>query len=76
MKTSKIQKIDMHMQKIVSYSIYVDCFVRMLREFIENGTDANLEGDDIPNLLVITNKFARRLRMIAMKTAHDWEFDT
>ena len=75
MKVSKIQKMDIHIQKLVWYSIYVDSFVRMLREFVENGTEANLESSDVPNLLALTNKFAKRLRIIAMQTAHDWEFD-
>jgi hypothetical protein len=75
MKVSKIQKMDMHMHKLVWYSIYVDCFVRVIREFVENGECANLQDNDIPNLLVMTNKFAQRLRIIAMQTAHDWEFD-
>ena len=37
MNTQKIQAMDMNLDKVINYSVYVDCFARILREFLENG---------------------------------------
>ena len=73
MNIKKEQAIEIYLQKIVLYSIYVDCFSRIVREFIENG-DANMLPSDLPNLTALLSKLAFRLRSIIMKMNSDWEF--
>ena len=65
--------MDMHLQKVVFYSTYVDCLPRIVREFIENGDD-NMLPTDLPNLTVLLSKMAYRLRLNIMKMNSDWEF--
>ena len=67
------QKMDMYFQKIIFYSIYVDCLSRVVCELIENGDD-NFEPADLPNLSVLLKKLSQRLRYLIMKMASDWEF--
>ena len=67
------QKMDMYFQKIIFYSIYVDCLSRVICELIENGDD-NLKPTDLPNLSVLLKKLSLRLRYLIMKMASDWEF--
>ena len=73
MNIRKIQTLDMHIQKILFYSIYVDCLSRLINELIENGDD-NLKPTDLPNLSVLLSKFALRLKMCCSKLQNDWEF--
>ena len=73
MNIRKIQTLDMHIQKILFYSIYVDCLSRLINELIENG-DTNLKPTDLPNLSVLLSKFALRLEMCCSKLQNDWEF--
>ena len=73
MSIRKNQTMDMHLQKIVFYSTYVDCLSRIIREFIENGDD-NVLPTDLPNLTVLLSKMAYRLRLNIMKMNSDWEF--
>jgi len=73
MNTRKIQTMEMHIQRIIFYSIYVDCFARLINELIENG-DENLKPSDLPNLSLMLSKFALRLRICCSKMGNDWEF--
>ena len=73
MSIRKSQAMEMHLQKVVLYSIYVDCFSRIIREFIENG-ESNMLPSDLPNLAVLLSKLAYRLRLNIMKMSSDWEF--
>lgn len=73
MSIRKNQTMDMHLQKVVFYSTYVDCLSRIVREFIENGDD-NMLPTDLPNLTVLLSKMAYRLRLNIMKMNNDWEF--
>ena len=73
MSMRKNQTMDMHLQKVVFYSTYVDCLSRIVREFIENGDD-NMLPTDLPNLTVLLSKMAYRLRLNIMKMNSDWEF--
>jgi len=73
MSIRKNQTMDMHLQKVVFYSTYVDCLSRIVREFIENGDD-NMLPTDLPNLTVLLSKMAYRLRLNIMKMNSDWEF--
>ena len=73
MNNRKIQTIDMHIQKIIFYSTYVDCLSRLIQELIENG-DSNLKPTDLPNLTVLLSKFALRLKVCCSKMECDWEF--
>lgn len=65
--------MDMHIQKIILYSIYVDCFARLINKLIENGDD-NLKPTDLPNLTVLLSKFALRLSICCSNMEKDWEF--
>ena len=73
MNIKKLQTMEMHIQRIIFYSTYVDCLSRLINELIENGDD-NLEASDLPNLSVLLTKFACRLRFCCAKMNHDWEF--
>lgn len=73
MNIRKEQTIDMHIQKIVFYSTYVDCLSRIIRELIENG-DGNIKPSDLPNLTLLLSKMAYRLRLNIMNMSRDWEF--
>jgi hypothetical protein len=73
MSIRKNQTMDMHLQKVVFYSTYVDCLSRIVRELIENGDD-NMLPTDLPNLTVLLSKMAYRLRLNIMKMNSDWEF--
>lgn len=73
MNIRKAQAMDMHIQKIILYSIYVDCFARLINKLIENGDD-NLKPTDLPNLTVLLSKFALRLRICCSNMEKDWEF--
>ena len=73
MSIRKNQTMDMHLQKVVFYSTYVDCLSRIVREFIENGDD-NMLPTDLPNLTVLLSKMAYRLRLNIMKMNSNWEF--
>ena len=73
MNIPKEQKIDMYLKKIAWYGCYVDCFSRIINEFIQND-DGNINPQDIPNLTEILTKMSHRLykNIISMKS--DWEF--
>lgn len=73
MSVRKEQTINMHIEKIVLYSIYVDCLSRVVRELIENGDD-NFLPSDLPNLTVLLSKLALRLRHNILNMSRDWEF--
>ena len=68
------QEIDMYMQKVTWYSVYVDCLSRLIHELIENGNE-NLKPADLPNLSVLLEKLSYRLRILILKMASKWEFD-
>ena len=73
MNIKKLQTMDMHIQRIIFYSTYVDCLSRLINELIENG-DNNLRPSDLPNLSVLLTKFAYRLKYCCSKMYQDWEF--
>jgi hypothetical protein len=74
MNIQKQQKIDMYLQKISWYVIYVDCLSRLIRELIENGDD-NLKPTDLPNLSLLLEKLSYRLRIIISHITSEWEFN-
>ncbi len=67
------QKMDMYIAKITWYITYIDCFTRIINEFIENG-EGNLNQNDIPNLMEFNTKLTNRLYKIVMHLKSDWEF--
>ena len=73
MNNRKFQTMDMHIQKIIFYSTYVDCLSRLIQELIENG-DSNLKPTDLPNLTVLLSKFSLRLKVCCSKMESDWDF--
>ena len=73
MNTQKIQAIDMNLDKIISYSVYVDCFARILREFLENGYD-NLKKTDVINMAVLLEKYSHRLHICITNVHSVWKF--
>ena len=73
MNYKKSQTIDMHLQRISYYITYVDCFARIITEFIENG-DGNIQPNDIPNLCEMLTKYALRLKVNILQLKQDWEF--
>ena len=73
MNVRKTQAMDMNLDKIVHYSCYVDCFSRILREFLENGYD-NLKTSDIINIASLLEKYSHRLYLCTMSTQTHWEF--
>lgn len=74
MNIGKIQAMDMHIDRVVKYSIYVDCLVRIIRELKESGIEDDICPSDIPNLLCLLNKYAQRLRHCVFNMSRDWEF--
>lgn len=73
MNTQKEQKISMYIEKLVWYSTYIDCFMRIINEFIENG-DSNIKPHDIPNLAEFNTKLTNRLHKLITNMHKDWEF--
>lgn len=73
MNIKKEQKITMYIEKIIWYSTYIDCFTRIINEFIENGDD-NIKPCDIPNMMEFNANLASRLNNIILKMKADWEF--
>ena len=73
MNTQKEQKMQIYIEKINKYSMYVDCFTRIINEFMENGDD-NIKPYDIPNLMELNTKLTFRLHNIVSKMKSDWEF--
>ena len=73
MNIKKEQKMDMYIEKISLYSTYIDCFMRIINEFIENGDD-NIKPYDIPTLMELNAVLTYRLRNIVSKMKTDWEF--
>lgn len=73
MDKGKIQVIDMHIERIVHYSMYVDCLVRIIKEITENGI-YNLNPSDIPNMLLLLSKYSKILRIIICNLSRDWRF--
>ena len=73
MKAEKIQTMDTHFDRIIRYSSYVDCFSRILREFLENGYD-NLKESDIAKIAVLLEKYSHRLHLCISKANTYWEF--
>ena len=73
MNTKTEQKMDMYIAKINWYITYIDCFTRIINEFIENG-EGNLNQNDIPNLMEFNTKLTNRLYKIVMHLKSDWEF--
>ncbi len=65
--------MDMYIQKMSWYITYIDCFTRIINNFIENG-DSNIEPYDVPNLMELNTKLTRRLYKIVMSMKADWEF--
>ena len=73
MNIKKEQKFDMYIEKISWYSTYIDCFTRVINNFLENG-DEKVEPCDIPKLMELNTKLTHRLHKIVMKIKTDWEF--
>ena len=73
MNIKKEQKMTMYIEKIIWYSTYIDCFTRIINEFIENGDD-NIKPGDIPNMMEFNANLASRLNNIILKMKADWEF--
>lgn len=73
MNTQKIQAMDMNLDKVINYSVYVDCFARILREFLENGYD-NIKKSDVLNMALLLEKYSHRLHICITKTCSIWEF--
>jgi len=73
MNIKKEQKMTMYIEKIIWYSTYIDCFTRIINEFIENGDD-NIKPCDIPNMMEFNANLASRLNNIILKMKADWEF--
>lgn len=73
MNIKKQQKIDMYIERISWYTTYVDCFTRVINNFIENGED-NIEPCDIPNLMELNKKLTQRLHKMVMNMKTDWKF--
>ena len=65
--------MDMYIEKISWYTTYLDCFTRIINNFIENGEE-NIESYDVPNLMELNTKFTHRLHKIVMNMKADWEF--
>ena len=66
--------MDMYIEKISWYTTYIDCFTRIINNFIENGEE-NIEPCDIPKLMEFNTKLTKRLHKIVMKMKTDWEFN-
>ena len=73
MNIKKQQKMDMYIEKISWYTTYIDCFTRIITNFIENGEE-NIEPCDVPNILELNTKLTHRLHKIVMSMKADWEF--
>ena len=73
MNIQKEQKMQMYIEKISWYSTYIDCFTRIINEFMENGDD-NIKPYDIPNLMELNTALTYRLRYIIANMKSDWEF--
>ena len=67
------QKMNLYMEKIANYSLYVDCLARVIDDYVENG-DYNLKPCDIPNLCYCLEKLAYRLRCNIVEMKNIWEF--
>ena len=74
MKVQTEQKIDMLIYRISWYSVYVDCFSRILNEFIQNG-DSNLNPNDVPNLSEYLTKMTTRLYQNILQLKNIREFE-
>ena len=72
MKHDKYDIINMRIEKIHLYCTYVDCFARILNEFIID--DSNIKPTDIPNLSELLAKLACQLKINSSKLMSDWEF--
>ncbi len=66
-------KISMKLDRISWYSRYVDCFSRILNDYIENGV-SNISPCDIPNLSELLAGFSKRLNRKIIELKSDWEF--
>ena len=73
MNIKKQQKMDMYVERLSWYSTYVDCFTRVVNNFIEND-DGNIEPRDVANIMELNTKFTHRLYKMVMKMKSDWEF--
>ena len=73
MKPNKYNIICSHIQRLSWYSVYVDCFMRILNEFLTNG-DSNLKPTDVQNLSELLAALARQQKIITSKLLTDWEF--
>ena len=73
MNIKKQQKMDMYIQKMSWYITYIDCFTRIINNFIESGEE-NIEPCDVPNLMELNTILTHRLYKIVMNMKVDWEF--
>ena len=73
MNKKQFKEIEKYMSKIIWYATYVDCFNRILYEFILNG-EGNCLPCDIPNLIELSAKYSRRLYIFSTKISAKLEF--
>lgn len=73
MNLQKEQKMNMYIEKIIRYSAYLDCFMRITNEFIANGEE-NIKPTDVSTLSEYNTKLASRLHNIILQMKSDWEF--
>ncbi|MBR2069319.1 MAG: hypothetical protein IJ877_06110 [Candidatus Gastranaerophilales bacterium] len=73
MNKKQIKKLNKNIHKLVYYSKYVDCFNRILDEFIQNGDD-NLNPCDIPNLTALLAKYSKKIYLLSLNVERDIEF--
>jgi len=73
MNTKKEQRMEMYIEKITRYSSYIDCFMRIINEFTENGDD-NIKPCDVPKLIELNAVLTSRLYSMIIRMKTDWEF--
>ena len=65
--------MNMHIEKIKFYSLYVDSISRIINDYMLNG-DENLKSYDVPNLMELLTIFSHALRIKVLQMYNDWEF--
>lgn len=73
MNSKKYNLLNMYIEKIKWYSMYVDCLGRILNDYIQNG-DYNIKPCDVPNLSVLLSKYMDLLYSNINSLAREWEF--
>lgn len=69
----KYNLMNMHIEKIKFYSLYVDSISRIINDYMLNG-DENLKSYDVPNLMELLTIFSHALRIKVLQMYNDWEF--